>query len=111
MSLQNKKALVNLRIVEFWLKVAEMCPLLISVVLIALCVPHANADPERQLSAVKNCKSRNRNRLMNSTLESALKAKEVAKIFKKNEVFQPSEEMIALAAERKYYSGKKKRYQ
>ena len=98
-------------IVQFWLKVAKMCPLLSSVVLIALCIPHAIADPERQLSAVKNCKSRNRSRLLNTTLESALKDKEVAKIFKKNNVFQPSDEMIALAAERKYCSSKKKRNQ
>ena len=93
----------------FWLNVEKFLPTIGSVVLNALCTPHANAFVERLFSTVKNIKNDKRNRINPKTLDGTLKARDSARSNSIDWVYQPTEEQIVAVLDRKYYLQKKKK--
>lgn len=77
-----------------------------SIALVALYVPHGNADTEKVFSQVKDIKTVKRNRLSIESVDAILKTKQVIKICGKNK-FEPPEEMIKLFLTRDYKEKKK----
>ncbi|KAG7309972.1 hypothetical protein JYU34_004494, partial [Plutella xylostella] len=66
---------------EFWVKVHDEtnCKTLANFALDVLCLPHSNADCERVFSEVNNMKTKSRNKLITSTVNGALLARQAVK--------------------------------
>lgn len=85
---------------EFWSKILHLSEPqfqnLAKFVLEVLSLPHANADSERIFSAVNLIKTKQRNRLLTSTINSTLLAKEcISRKHSNCTRFKPTPEMIA----------------
>ncbi|CAK1591017.1 unnamed protein product [Parnassius mnemosyne] len=69
------------KVYEFWANVQDTtaCKLLANFALDVLCLPHINADCERVFSEVNNMKTKSRNKLITSTVNGALLARQAVK--------------------------------
>lgn len=78
-----------------------------SIALTALGIPHANVNPERTFSDVKNVKTDKRNCINNESLDCILKARELISALGAEKEFEPPEEMIDMFFNRDYHNKKK----
>lgn len=71
-----------------------------------LTIPHANADCERSFSSLNYLKNIYRNRMDKDTGDACLRGRENAIDNAVNGVFEPSDRMIKIAMEKKFYKKK-----
>ncbi|KAL0830023.1 hypothetical protein ABMA28_003481 [Loxostege sticticalis] len=95
---------------EFWANVHDEtdCKALANFALDVLCLPHSNADCERVFSEVNNMKTKSRNKLITSTFNGALLARQAVKNQGGCTKFQASNDMCKKMKSKEKYSLHKK---